>query len=238
MSRTVWMIRSSLCVLGVLLSGCGLAERRFVDPDGRPLQGVLVVSEQWPYILQNHEVGVLLSDHEGRAPVVDKVNEYAVKAGYHPWQNWRPDAAFFVGGPRPAGCRASDVVLFPVSGRVPEVVGAKRQTLTFVTDADERQPIAVPLEIGVTVYCVWRNTLEVTADGKRLVESPGFYFAGPSSEERVSGITNKDAVFFYVFGGAAVYKVGIVRGGLVSMAIAVVGFKRQVDAHDFEIRWA
>ena len=99
------------CML--LLFGCShpTAVIRVVDPQGNPIVGALVVSEEAPYILNPWRLSVFLSDDQGRAEMLVGTNGHIFKPGYYPVINAVSGDSY---PPGHSSFFAQTVVLYPL----------------------------------------------------------------------------------------------------------------------------
>lgn len=67
-----------------LLFGCSSNTVKFVDPDGKPIRGVIVLSEQPGYIFTPWVVSMNSSDKNGTAESTSSPFTYVYKSGFYP----------------------------------------------------------------------------------------------------------------------------------------------------------
>lgn len=237
-SRMLSMRLALLAAVLALSSGCALPTRRFVDPDGRPIEGVLVFSYlPGDMLFGGAKVTAFLTDSEGCAPVASPSDVLAIGPGYHTWTS----GGYADWGRSTEASDRQNVVMHRRSGAAQPEVHVSLQELFFTSAADETQAIELPPELGVILECVDRTGFRVRARAGQVLQSQRFYFAGPSPGSWVSSLRQEDDLFFYVRTPAArFYKVGVTRAHRAKITARrdVGGVMRQVPAESVTLLWA
>ncbi|MCK5943460.1 MAG: hypothetical protein KAI24_15875 [Planctomycetes bacterium] len=232
-------MRQLLLILTVLLlASCALQQRQFVDEDGRPLQGVLVMSSFPGDMLMGGACATAsLTDADGYASVASRHDVVAIMPGYHAWVRWGPDDR----GRSTVVDEQRATVMHRRTGSDQPVVHDAWHEMRFVTREDEVQSVPLPSEIGVALELVGRTDFRARAQGSQLMQSTRFYFAGPSESCWVSSLAKGDDLFFYVRTPAGrVFKVGVMRSrtGKSWRRLRVGGVTRQVPTETVTVLWA
>ena len=233
-----WRDVLAWCATGALLVGCSLPRRRFVDPDGHPVAGALVVSvDHGDMLFGGARATAFLTDGDGWAPIASPTDVIALAPGCHPWTH--------VGLEDRGRSAESDdrnpVVLHRRSGRTQPTVHVSRHQVTFVNEQDELQPVQLPPEIGVHLELVDRTCFRVRAKAGGVRASRRFFFAGPSSGAWVETLSQEDDLFFYAQAPSGrVHKVGVTRfhDGSMTVKREIDGVVRQVAADAVTLLWA
>lgn len=222
----------------VLLASCALPERRFVDEDGLPLEGVLVMSSfPGDMLFGGACATACLTDADGFAPVAARDDIIAVKPGYHTWTRWGHED----GGRSTIDAERHAAVMHRRTGRDQPEVHIFWQEMRFVTREDEVQSVPLPTEMGVTLELVDRTDFRARAQVGQLVQSRRFYFCGPSESDWATSLNQADDLFFYVQNPTGrAFKVGVTRAhtGKGTRRVEVDGVVRHVPTEMVTVLWA
>lgn len=199
--------------------GCtGMTTHRFVDPEGVPLEGVLILSEQSPYFFTDWALSASVTDSEGRGRAISGgYHSYVTKPGYFSLKDgrevdFRLDDIVF--GQVRAGLN-SEVTLHPiVRAGYPPV----STTHLYLLHPDSGKPAVIEIPaVGVRVEFDFDDEVLRAVDPKQhLVASGRFYFDGPSNPRSLGEVQAKGSLFFYYGAGrwdSPIYKVGILDIG-------------------------
>lgn len=192
----------------ILLSafGCATKTIRVVDAEGKPVAGVLVLSQQLPYILQPWTIGAYETDEDGKAEVVSS-SGYILKPGYFPVIDGNEVGNAFLWS-RPSDF-SSVTTIFPIVDN--DLI--KVEQSVYVTDVPiSKNTFRVPVQIcGLTKveYNTEDSNITIQSDDQNIVPSERFFFVGASGVGEFSSLRQENDVSFYCQDKESLYKVGI-----------------------------
>ncbi len=198
----------------LLLFGCShpTGVIRIVDPQGNPIVGALVVSEEAPYILNPWRLSVFLSDDQGRAEMLVGTDGHIFKPGYYPVINAVSGDSY---PPVHSSFFAPTVVLYPL--KRDQVIPV--MTNSYVTnephEGDRKvgdDEFLIPLGVCPALHVTYNPTsrrLRVQSPVPDLLASNGFYFVGPAGSDPTAVVEGDYALAFYCTASQRSYKVGV-----------------------------
>lgn len=226
-----------------LLCGCGLPRQRFVDEEGRPLHGVLVMSskpgEKLAFLsfLDGPNSSASITDARGWATVADRRNFVASLPGHHVSDQVREDLE-----QRRARLRGDGnvTVMHRRTGDPLPLVNDSFVHWDDVTLAEEPQLVPLPPEMGVTLEIVDREGFRARTTTAQLLPSARFYFAGPGEGPWVNSLEQQGGLYFYVRTEAGRwFKVGVTRSPwLSSWRKEIQGVSQEVSVTSAQLLWA
>jgi len=201
MNRTIITL-----LVSIVLIGCASKTIQVVDDDGNPVKGALVISEQFPFIMQSWKLGVYITDDKGEAVVVHN-RGHIFKPGYFPVINaselndgilWAPYSYFSKLTP-----------VYPIKkGKKITISTTVYNTVNPVKKGVFIIPIDVCASKTVS-YNVENSRLKVISGDTDIMLSQRFYYVGENDNKKVSEAESENNISFYCNEGSKLYKVGV-----------------------------
>ncbi len=191
----------------ISITGCSTNESiKVVDPEGNPIKGALVISEQIRYIAQPWVLGVYITGAKGEARVASD-RGFIFKPGYFPIINaselsdelsWEAPSLF---------SKTTKMYPIKIDNNIPV------QTSSYTISSPIKEDLfAIPTEVCGAIdvtYNLKDSHLNARSNNTDLIASRRFFFASGSNKQKVSIVEQENNIAFYCDDDGETFKVGI-----------------------------
>ena len=199
-------------LIALLCSAC-TTTITVVDNTGKPVEDALVVSEQYPFILQSWKYAAFMTNQEGKAEIVSNRGNI-FKESFYPIIDaselkstllWSAPSMF-----------SSTVVLYPIKNPDNNFTNIRQYTVIQEGDKNKYKiPLNVCSKIDVT-YDLSNSFITVTTDDKVLIPSKRYYFENGELNNATKVISGTNSISFYCNNDGGFQKVGLATASKVA----------------------